>query len=121
MALDIPKRIVLRFDQEYELDWEAIIQTSFATFGSNQSSDFYPHLMAPNMSTKMHIVLDLHCKTVSSVDSSAIEYEVFKVEKAGELYVVQPSEMIMTEMGHRQQLSRGSRWRTLGAVRAFSW
>lgn len=88
MSFDVPKRIVLRFDQKYELDWEAIIQTYFATLGSGPSNDFYPHLMAPNMSTKMHVILDLHCKTVSSVDTSAIEYEVFKVKKAGELYVV---------------------------------
>lgn len=84
MALRISKRVVLRFDEKYELDWDAIIQTYMATLGSDPDSDFYPHLMAPNMSTKMHIILDLHCERVPSVDVSAMEHEVFKVKKAGE-------------------------------------
>jgi len=42
------------------------------------------------MSSKMHIVLGVGCKTVSSVDISAIRYEVFSVKRVSELdlYVV---------------------------------
>lgn len=87
MQNTILKRIVLRFEEKYELEWATIIEQYFASFGPDPGGDYYPHLCAPNMSTKMHIVLDLHAKTVPTVDLSAIAYEVFKVKKAGELCV----------------------------------
>lgn len=43
--------------------------------------------MAPNESPMMHIVLDMHCKTVPTVDLDTIEYQVFKAKKKDELYV----------------------------------
>lgn len=88
MTPSVPKRVILRFEEQYELDWEAIIRTCFATLGSDPGGDYYPPLTAPNMSIKMHIVLDLGCKTVPYVDTSEIEYEVFKVKRIGELYLV---------------------------------
>lgn len=88
MQRTIPKRIVLCFDVKYELEEAAMIETFFTLFGPKPADDFYSHLCAPNLSSKMHIVLDLHCKTVPTVDLHAIEHEVFKVKKGDELYVV---------------------------------
>lgn len=90
MQETVPRRIVLRFDEKYELEWAAIIRTYLAPLASDVDNDFYPHLMAPNMSSKMHVVLDLPCKTIPSVDPSSVEYAVYKVKKTGELYVDLP-------------------------------
>lgn len=83
-----PKRIVLRFNVRHELEEAAINERFFAWFGPEPGDDFYSHLIAPNYSNKMHIVLDLHCKTSPVVDIHAIAYEVFMVTKKGELYAV---------------------------------
>ncbi|KIW99649.1 uncharacterized protein Z518_11062 [Rhinocladiella mackenziei CBS 650.93] len=82
-----PRRIVLRFHVNYELEEAAIIERFFAISGLNPADDFYSHLMAPNESPMMHIVLDMHCKTVPSVELDKMEYEVFKVKKKDELHV----------------------------------
>lgn len=87
MQNTIPKRIVFRFDERHELEWATIIEKYFASIGSDPAGDFYAHLVTPNMSSKMHIVLDLHSKTTSPFDLSVITYEVFKVKKTDELYV----------------------------------
>lgn len=84
-----PKRVVLRFHVRHELEEAAINEQFFALYYPEPpKNDFYSHLMAPNESSKMHIVLDLHCKSHPTIDNSKIAYEVFKVEKKDELYVV---------------------------------
>ncbi len=82
----VPKRVVLRFSVKYELEEAAINERFFALFGPKPVDDFYSHLMASN-SSKMHIVLDIHCKSSPLVDLQTIAYEVFKVRKNGDLYV----------------------------------
>lgn len=91
-----PKRVVLRFDVKHELEEAAINKRFFALFGS-VDDDFYSHLVSPNESAKMHIVLDLHCKTSPVVNIDAIAYEVFKVKKNDELYVVPSLAAIITK------------------------
>ena len=89
----VPKRVVLSFLVEYELEEWAILQAYFATFGPkpvDDFDDFFSHLVPANESSKMHIVLDLHCKSVPIVDLQAIEYQVFKVKKGDGLYAVIP-------------------------------
>ncbi|KAF2499958.1 hypothetical protein BU16DRAFT_232107 [Lophium mytilinum] len=80
-----PKRVVYRSSVEHELEDVAIIERFFASYGSEPFDDYYSHLMAPNESSKMHIVLDLRCKTNPVVDLHAIAYEVYRVKKRGEL------------------------------------
>lgn len=92
MQSTIPRRIVLRFDVQYELKTAAIIKAFFALFGPEPIDDYYSHLCAPNRSSKMHIVLDLHCHTTATVDLHAIEHEVFKVKQGDMLYVALPLE-----------------------------
>jgi hypothetical protein len=84
----VPKRVVLRFLEEYELEEWDILQAYFALFGPEPVDDFFSHLIPANESSKMHIVLDLHCKSVPIVDLQAIEYQVFKVKKGDGLYAV---------------------------------
>lgn len=84
-----PKRVVLRFLVEYELEEWDILQAYFALFGPKPIEDFhdfFSHLIPPNESAKMHIVLDLYCKSVPNVDLQKVEYQVFKVKKNNGLY-----------------------------------
>ena len=83
-----PKRVVLRFSVQYEREEAAINEQFFAQHGPEPpNKDFFSHLMAPNESSKMHIVLDLNCNSHPTIDSSMVAYEVFKVRKNGNLYV----------------------------------
>jgi len=85
---NLPKQIVLQFNVEYELEKVAIIERFFAAFGPEPVEDYYSHLMATNNSSKMHIVLDLRCKTNPVIHVDAIAHKVYKVKKKGELYIV---------------------------------
>ena len=87
MPHKIPRRIVLRFNVDYELEEAAIIETFFTEFGPKPAGDFYSHLMAPNESSRMYIILDVHCNTVPTVKLSEISYEAFKVKRNDKLYV----------------------------------
>lgn len=80
-----PKRVVLRFNVQYELEEAAINKQYFALFGPEPKDDFYSHLMAPNESSKMHIVLDIYCRSNPKIDKSKIPYKVFKVKKKDKL------------------------------------
>lgn len=80
-----PRRIVLRVDEQYELQHAEIVEAFFTSY--DDEPDFYQHLCPPNRSTKMHTVLDLHCKPGSSVELQSIPYEVFRVKKSEALYV----------------------------------
>ena len=72
---------------KFEREERAIIDTFFASQGLDPIEDYYSHLCAPNESSMMHIVLDLHCKTVPTVDLRAVEHKVFKVRKSDNLFV----------------------------------
>ncbi|KAL6702533.1 hypothetical protein ACN47E_001572 [Coniothyrium glycines] len=79
-----PKRVVLRFSVQYEREEAAINEHFFAQYGPEPpNNDFFSHLMAPNESSKMHIVLDLYCNSHPTIDGSKLAYEVFKVRKNG--------------------------------------
>lgn len=81
-SINDPKRVVLRFHVQHELEEAAINERYFALYGPTHSkSDTFSHLMAPNESSKMHIVLDINYKLHPSIDNNKIEYEVFNVKK----------------------------------------
>ena len=84
----ILKRIILRFNERYALKEAIIIGKFFVLFGIKSADDFYSHLYAPNLSSKIYIVLDLYCKIVPTVDLRTIEYKVFIMKKGDELYIV---------------------------------
>jgi hypothetical protein len=84
----IPKRVVLRFNVEYELEEYAINNSFFTRVSYELQNDYFSHLMAANNSSKMHIVLDLRCTTNPTIDNREIPYEVYSVyKKDGVLYV----------------------------------
>lgn len=88
-SMNEPKRVVLRFHVQHELEETAINNQFFALYDPDYSrSDCFSHMMAPNESSKMHIVLDINCKSHPTIDNNTIEYQVFKVKKKGELYVM---------------------------------
>ncbi|KIV98778.1 uncharacterized protein PV09_09475 [Verruconis gallopava] len=81
-SVNDPKRVVLRFHVQYELEEAAINERFFALYGSDHpNNDFFSHLMAPNESSQMHIVLDFNCKLHPTIDNNEIAYEVFKVKR----------------------------------------
>ncbi|KAF1996762.1 hypothetical protein P154DRAFT_547761 [Amniculicola lignicola CBS 123094] len=83
-SINNPKRVVLRFSIQYEREEAAINEQLFALHGPElPNKDFFSHLIAPNESSKMHIVLDIHCNSHPTIDSSMISYEVFKVKTNG--------------------------------------
>ena len=87
MQSEGPRRIVLRFRVAYEREEEAIICDFFTTSNLDPCGDYFSHLLAPNDSTKMHIVLDMHSKTHPNADVETMPYEVFKVKKNDKLCV----------------------------------
>ena len=119
----IPKRIVLRFNERYALEEAAIIGRFFVLFGTKPADDFYSHLCAPNLSSKMYIVLDLHCKTVPTVDLRTIEYKVFMMKKGDELYVVLSFKEIVADhrISHFKQLDDSACEYARQRCYALSW
>ncbi|KEF50859.1 uncharacterized protein A1O9_13088 [Exophiala aquamarina CBS 119918] len=107
MTHQIPRRIVLRFGVDYELEEATIIETFFTEFGLKPADDFYSHLMAPNESSRMYIILDLHCITVPTVQLRDIKYEAFKVKRNNKLYVPHPARNApLIIISHFSQLSK---------------
>ncbi|UPX17088.1 uncharacterized protein EKO05_0007464 [Ascochyta rabiei] len=83
-SVNNPKRVVLRFSVQYEREEATINEQFFALHGPEPpNKDFFSHSMAPNESSKMHIVLDIYCNSHPTIDNSMIPYEVFKVKKNG--------------------------------------
>jgi len=85
-----PRRVVFRFHVRYERDEGTIIKQYFASTQS-EKINFFIHTVPPNNSSKMHTVLDLHHIENPTVNLDEIPYEVFVVEKRGDLYVVLPA------------------------------
>jgi hypothetical protein len=84
-----PKRAVLRFHIQHELEETAINEGFFAIYGPGHlKSRFFSHLMAPNESSKMHIVLDINYKSHPTIDNNKIDYEVYNVKWRRDLYVI---------------------------------
>jgi hypothetical protein len=86
-----PKRIILRFHEDHCDDERAINSQVFGSHGLGAVDDYYSHLIPPDEeSNKMHIVLDMYCKTNLTVELETIEYQVYKVKKNknDNLYVV---------------------------------
>lgn len=86
MTTATPKRIVLRVHEQYTQEWVTIVKQFFDFDKSQSTDDYYPHLCPADLSSKMHIVLDLHCKQFPSTDVDQLPYEVFKVKKPNDLY-----------------------------------
>ncbi len=80
-----PKRIVLRFHERYERDPETITKCFFEAINIDPKDDYFPHLCPPDDSTKMHLVIDLYCRSFPLVDLDEVAHEVYRVRKKDNL------------------------------------
>ena len=82
------KRVVLCFHVQHEHEEAAINNQFFALYSPKHlNNNFYSHLIAPNESSQMHIILNIYCKSHPNINNSEIVYEVFRVKKKDKLYV----------------------------------
>lgn len=85
MTQSSPKRIVPRFHEKYGPETDSIIQNFFEASGIDPKEDHFPELFPLDDSTKMHLVIDLYCKSFLSVNLDAISHEVYRVKKTDDL------------------------------------
>jgi hypothetical protein len=85
MAQKSPKRIILRFHEKYEHEPERITRKFFETINIDHKEDYFPHLCPPDDSPKMHVAVDLYCKSFPSVNLDEILHEVYRVKKTYDL------------------------------------
>lgn len=88
MALAVPRRVILRLNEEYIQEHATIIHKFFELHHDQSTDDFFVHLRPEYTPPKMYIVLDLYCQQYPTVDISQMQYEVFNVKKADDLYVI---------------------------------
>ena len=79
---------LLRVNESYWLEIQATIDQFFEKYSLQPADDYFSHLQPANESVKMHVILDMYCRTIPMVDLGTIEYQVFKVKKNNQLYVV---------------------------------
>ncbi|KAH8800720.1 hypothetical protein F5884DRAFT_534903 [Xylogone sp. PMI_703] len=82
MSQITPKRMVLKYREEYFKDLKEMI----TAFSDSQSlgtlEDCYVHhCYDPSSPSSLFLVLDLYCKEVPDVDVSKLELRMFKVSK----------------------------------------
>ena len=101
----------------------AIIEAFFASVGARPDDDYFSHLCAPDESLKMHIVLDVHAKTIPTVDLCTIAYKVFKVKKDDHLYVVLLLKLINTnqEFSYFRELNDSACKQARQRCNTLSW
>jgi hypothetical protein len=83
-SMDPPRRVVLRFNARYDLDEPAIID-KYLTLTQSEEIRYFVHSIPPRNSSKAHTVLDLHYDQHQTVNLDEISYEVFFVQKQGDL------------------------------------
>lgn len=106
----IARRVVLRFNERYELQEGAIIEKFSALYGRISGDDFYSHSCPANISSNVYVVLDIHCKTVPNIYLQMIPYQVFKVRKNEELFVRRRLQLALTDthVSHFEELLHGA-------------
>jgi hypothetical protein len=80
MSQATPVRIVLPYREQPFQKPTAIINAFFTWRGIQPlREDYYTHICSDPRSSRLYLVLDLHCKTHPNVDLSNLDLEVFKV------------------------------------------
>lgn len=79
-----PRRVVLRFNSRYEREEPKIIAKYLASTQPGETL-YFVHSIPPRNSSKAHTVLDLHYDQYQTVNLDEISYEVFLVQKEGDL------------------------------------
>jgi len=83
MAISHPRRIVLRLNDKHEQDCHTFAKKFFDRYPDQATDDyFHRRILQQEDSSKIHIVLDMHCKQSPSADVREMPYNVFKVFEA---------------------------------------
>jgi len=82
MAINHPRRIVLRFNYKHEQDCHTFAKIFFDRYPNQATDDYFErHVPQQEESSKIHIVLDMHCKQFPNPDVQVMPYIVFQVSK----------------------------------------
>lgn len=87
MSQATPVRIILSYREQPFQNLTAIINAFFTWRGIQPLEDYYTHICGDPRSTRLYLVLDLHCKAHSNVDLNKLDLEVFKVSGIDSLCV----------------------------------
>jgi hypothetical protein len=74
-----PARMILRYREQPFQNLNAMIQAFFDWQGLQPLEDYCTHICSDPPSSKLYLVLDLHCKTYPIVDLTNLKLNVFKV------------------------------------------
>jgi hypothetical protein len=84
-----PMRIALRYHEQYFHDLNAMIKAFFEWRDLQPLEDYHAHICGdPYSSSKLFLVLDIHCKTCPDVDLSKLKLEIIKVKGYKPLCVI---------------------------------
>jgi hypothetical protein len=97
MSQVTPVRMVLRYREQPFQDLGAMIKAFFDWRDLQPLEDYCTHICSDPPSSKLYLVLDLHCKTCPDVDLSKLELQVFKVSRNNTLYVASTNYYNLTE------------------------
>ncbi|KAG5928442.1 hypothetical protein E4U42_000646 [Claviceps africana] len=87
MSRITPQRIVLKCNEQYNQDFDIIVQ-HFLRSQNLPSDDYVLHHLFDYVSPYvMYLVLDVHCRAVSDVNLDELELKVFKVSKPRSCYI----------------------------------
>lgn len=87
MSQATPVRIILPYREQPFQKPTAIINAFFTWRGIQPLEDYYTHICSDPRSSRLYLVLDLHCKTHPNVDLNKVDLEVFKVSGIDSLCV----------------------------------
>ncbi|TVY36797.1 hypothetical protein LCER1_G009345 [Lachnellula cervina] len=79
MSQATPVRIILQYRDQPFQNLEAIINAFFKWRDTQPPEDYCTHICSNPPSSRLYLVLDLHCKTYPNIDLNKLNLEVFKV------------------------------------------
>ncbi|KAI1916404.1 hypothetical protein LOZ53_003486 [Ophidiomyces ophidiicola] len=79
MSQATPVRIILGYREQPFQKPTAIINAFFTWQGIQPLEDYYTHICCDPRSSRLYLVLDIHCKTHPNVDLNKLNLKVFKV------------------------------------------
>ena len=88
--------MVLQCHEQYFQDQGAMITAFFKSQGLQNLEDYSTHICSE--SSKLYLVLDLHCKEIPDVDLSELELQIFKVSRNNTLCVVSTNYYDLTKL-----------------------
>ncbi|KAF2468780.1 uncharacterized protein BDR25DRAFT_264676 [Lindgomyces ingoldianus] len=81
MGQTTPKRVILRCREQFFKDQKIMVDAFFESQNLPNLEGHGVHICSEPSSTRLYLVLDLHCEEVPNVDLSELELQVFKVSR----------------------------------------